>query len=442
MIFDRLIKFLWGELHGKELLKFGLLSLGFFFLIGSYWPLKTLKDSVFINIVGPSYLPLVKIMSLTLFFPIVLLYSKLVDIWSKETIIYVVILIYGTLGFLFVYLLSHPTIGVANTVADFNRLLGWFFYIFVESFISLMVSLYWSFINDITTPESAKKGYGMIAFGTQLGGFLFTLLGNYLAYDETKYTTNVPIIALISVLMFFLIALVVFIVEKVTPHDELESYGHLVKPELKERVGFWDGLQIIMTRPYVFGIFGIIFFQEFVTTILGLQMSLLAKFTYQDPGLLNKFYFNFSMWVQLIACLFALLGTSYFQRRFGIKFCLVMFPLLLGGVILGYIIHPALATITYVMLIAKSLNYALNQPAKEVLYIPTTKSVKFKSKAWIDMFGMRFGKASGSSISKLFGGVVGLIGGITLCCIFAWVFVAVIVGNMFKKVVDKREIIE
>ncbi|KKQ32583.1 MAG: Plastidic atp adp transporter [candidate division TM6 bacterium GW2011_GWF2_37_49] len=442
MIFDKLIKILWGELHGKELLKFGLLSLGFFFLIGSYWPLKTLKDSVFINIVGPAYLPLVKILSLALFFPIVLLYSKLVDIWSKEKIIYSVVLIYGVLGFVIVYFLGHPTIGVANTVPGANRLLGWFLYVFVESFISLMVSLYWSFINDITTPESAKKGYGMIAFGTQLGGFLFTLFGNYLAYDETKYTTTVPKIALISVLMFFLIALVVFIVEKVTPRNELESYGHLVKPETKERVGFWDGLQIILTRPYVLGIFGIIFFQEFVTTILGLQMSLLAKFTYADPGLLNKFYFNFSMWVQIIACLFALLGTSYFQRRFGIKFCLVTFPLLLGGVIIGYVIHPTLATITYVMLIAKSLNYALNQPAKEVLYIPTTKSVKFKSKAWIDMFGMRFGKASGSSVSNLFGGVVGLTGGVTLCSIFVWVIVSTVVGNMFKKVVDNREIIE
>jgi len=444
MILNRFVKLLWGDLQGKELLKFCLLALGFFFLIGSYWPLKTLKDSVFVNIVGPNYLPWAKILSLTLFFPIVLLYSKLVDCWSKEKLIYSVIFFYGALGFFFVYLLGHPVIGVSNTVTDPSRLLGWTFYVFVESFISLMVSLYWSFINDITTPESAKKGYGMIAFGTQLGGLLFTLLGNYLSYDATQYASSVPVIALISVLMFFMIALIVFIVEHVTPREDLESYEHLVETQSqpKESVGFWDGLQVILTRPYVSGIFVIIFFQEFVTTLLGFQMSLIAKATYSDPGMINKFFFNFALGVQAIACLFALLGTSYFQRRFGIRFCLIMFPLLLGGVIFGYLLHPTLSTIAYVMLIAKSLNYALNQPAKEVLYIPTTKNIKFKSKAWIDMFGMRFGKASGSAVNWLVGGVVASVGGIAISCILLWVVVSNFMGKAFKQVVDNKRLIE
>lgn len=439
---NRFIKLLWGDLQGKELLKFALLGLGFFFLIGSYWPLKTLKDSVFTNIIGPAYLPFAKMLSLAIFFPIVLLYSKLVDLWAKEKIIYAVIMIYGVIGFVMVYFLAHPVIGVANNVASPNRLLGWLFYVFVESFISLMVSLYWSFINDITTPESAKKGYGVIAFGTQLGGFLLTLLGNYLACDETQYATSVPLTAFISVCMFFLIAVVVFVVEKITPREDLESYENAVKPMMKERVGFWDGLQVILTRPYVFGIFGIIFFQEFVTTVLGFHMFLMAKQTYMDPGMVNKFFFNFAMWVQMIACAFALFGTSYFQRRFGIKFCLITFPILLGGTIIGYLIHPTLSTITYVMLIAKSLNYALNQPAKEVLYIPTTKSIKFKSKAWIDMFGMRFGKASGSAVNGIIGGLVSAAGGIVLSSILVWVCISAAVGNKFKKVVDNREIIE
>lgn len=444
MIFSRLVKLLWGDLQGKELLKFFLLALGFFFLIGSYWPLKTLKDSVFVNIVGPMYLPWAKMASLALFFPIVLLYSKLVDYWSSERLIYTVIFFYGGLGLFFVYLLGHSSIGVANTVANPNRILGWTFYVFVESFISLMVSLYWSFINDITTPESAKKGYGLIAFGTQLGGFLFTLVGNYLSYDVAQYATNVPRIALISVLMFFMIALIVFIVELVTPRENLKSYEATVrKPSnSKESVGFWDGLQVILTRPYVSGIFAIIFFQEFITTLLGFQMSVLAKITYPDPGMSNKFFFDFALGVQTIACAFALFGTSFFQRRFGIRFSLVMFPFLLGGIIVGYILHPTLSTIAYVMLIAKSLNYALNQPAKEVLYIPTTKNIKFKSKAWIDMFGMRMGKASGSAVNWLVGGVVASVGGISMACIISWVIVSNFMGKAFKQVVDDKRLIE
>lgn len=43
----RLIRALWGDLSKEELKKFGLLALGFFFLIGSFWPLKILKDGIF-----------------------------------------------------------------------------------------------------------------------------------------------------------------------------------------------------------------------------------------------------------------------------------------------------------------------------------------------------------------------------------------------------------
>ena len=54
------------------------------------------------------------------------------------------------------------------------------------------------------------------------------------------------------------------------------------------------------------------------------------------------------------------------------------------------------------MVFCKGINYALNQPAKEQLYIPTSKDSKYKSKAWIDMFGSRFSKGVlGSGINSL-----------------------------------------
>lgn len=442
----RIIKALWGDLHGKELTKFLLLSLAFFFLIGSYWPLKTLKESIFINLVGPIHLPEVKLASLILFFPLVLLYSKFVDIFSKEKMIYLLISIYGTLGLIFVYYLNHPTIGVGNLTQSPTRIIGWAFYLFVESYISLMVSLCWSFVNDTTTPESAKRGYGLIFFGTQFGGFLFTLLGNYLSYDTTQYAHRIPLIALISVCMFFMIAVVIFSIKHIVGDEHLSGYQATTptpttqQPE--ESIGFLDGLKVLVRQPYVSGIFGLIFFQELITTIMGFQMSLLVKATYQDPGAVNKFLFEFALAIQSIACLFGLLGTSFFQRTFGITFCLIAFPLLLGISLVGYVIHPALATVFYVMLIAKALNYALYQPAKEVLYIPTSKNIKYKSKAWIDMFGLRFAKAAGSGINRFVGPLVTVTCGISFGIIFIWVGLASVIGNRFKKVINNKTLIE
>ena len=52
------------------------------------------------------------------------------------------------------------------------------------------------------------------------------------------------------------------------------------------------------------------------------------------------------------------------------------------------------------MIFCKGINYALNQPAKEQLYIPTTKETKYKAKAWVEMFGARSSKGLGSVITS------------------------------------------
>jgi len=444
----KIIQALWGDLKGNELKKYGLLGLGFFFLIGSWWPLKTLKDSIFVNTVGPLNLPLAKFASVCLFFPIVLLYSKLIDVYSKEKLIYFFITVYMTIGLILVYYLAHPTIGLANTQLDPTRLLGWLFYLFTESYISLMLSLYWSFINDITTPESAKRGYSLIIFGTQLGGFLFTLVGYYVSHDPTLYTSRAPMLALISVLLFSVLGVIVYILEHVIGRENLVSYEERVKPDEapvkpeERNIRFLDGLVTLITHPYVAGIFILIFFQEIVTTMMGFQLSLLAKSTYQVPGLVNKFFFDFALCVQTIACIFSLVGTSFFQRKMGMRFCLVSYPAFLGIFIVAYMIHPTLQTIFYVMLMAKALGYALNRPATEMLYIPTSKNIKYKSKAWIEMFGLRFAKASGSMLNRVIGPVVLLTGSIALISIAMWTLLANKLGKVFKKAVTNKEIIE
>ena len=51
------------------------------------------------------------------------------------------------------------------------------------------------------------------------------------------------------------------------------------------------------------------------------------------------------------------------------------------------------------MILLRALNYGFNVPVREILYIPTVKDIKFKSRAWINTFGRTFSKASGSALN-------------------------------------------
>jgi ATP:ADP antiporter, AAA family len=443
----RIIRALWGDLRGEELKKFIFLALGFFFLIGSYWPLKTLKDSIFLATVGSRFQPEAKVLSLLLFLPIVLFYSRLIDHFSKEKMIYLLVAVYSALGILFVYFMKHPTIGLANPLQSPTRLLGWGFYLYVESYISLMVSLYWAFINDVTTPESAKKGYGVVIFGAQFGGTIFILLGNWLSRDASRYQESIPLIASISIFFFLAIALVVFTLTHFVSKKEMAGYQEKEEEHSTEEeptpVGFFEGLRLLLKCKYVGGIFGLVFFHEVISAIMYYQMYVLVEKTFcKDPGLMNKYLFSFSLMVQAVACIFGLLGTSFFQRRFGIRFCLVAYPLLLGASIVWYGFCPHLYVITGVMIIAKSINYALNQPAKEGLYIPTSKAIKYKSKAWIDMFGLRSAKGAGAAINKVIGMFTRSSAIASLIIVALWTFLSHIVGRKYQTVIANKELIK
>ncbi len=50
-MFQAIKRALWGDISGEEFKRFGLLSLTFLFIIGTYWLMRPLKDGLFMNIV-------------------------------------------------------------------------------------------------------------------------------------------------------------------------------------------------------------------------------------------------------------------------------------------------------------------------------------------------------------------------------------------------------
>lgn len=96
----------------------------------------------------------------------------------------------------------------------------------------------------------------------------------------------------------------------------------------------------------------------------------------------------------------SLLGTSFVIRNLGLKTTLLLFPCCLLAAGLAVYLHPSLELVFVVMLALKALSYALNNPCKELLYQPTSKSVKFKAKSWIDIFGQRGAKVKKKTEKK------------------------------------------
>lgn len=126
---------------------------------------------------------------------------------------------YGVLFSLMGLLLMHPTIGLSNIEAHPHRFLGWLSYVTIESFGSMVVQCYWALVNSSVDVKFAKKNFGLIVAGAQIG----SILGPTVATQADSIGIT-PLYLLGSAIMFMMVAAMYFYVEKFgVPGEEADK---------------------------------------------------------------------------------------------------------------------------------------------------------------------------------------------------------------------------
>jgi AAA family ATP:ADP antiporter len=190
--------------------------------------------------------------------------------------------------------------------------------------------------------------------------------------------------------------------------------------------GVLEGLRLFIKYNYVKGIFAISCLFMVEVTIVDYTMKVLAQnyFADQHPCTMEmscfdnvdgnhgttvaattafaKFMGLFGIAVNTLSFLMSLLGTSAVIRYLGLRLTLLLFPSLCLAVICTVRLHPTLYVVFGAMIALKAASYSLNNPTKEMLYQPTSASVRYKAKSWIDIFGARGSKAMGSVVTNAF----------------------------------------
>ena len=161
-----------SSIEGEDFLRVLWLSSTLFFVVGGYWLLRSLKDPIMSGISGVEYIPQAKIVSLFVVLALVVVYNKLLDIMPKHHLFYLMGGVYGIFFTIMGFLLMHPTIGLPNTTPSPDRLLGWVSYCTIESFGSMVVQAYWALVNASVDVHFAKKNFGYIIAGAQIGSIL------------------------------------------------------------------------------------------------------------------------------------------------------------------------------------------------------------------------------------------------------------------------------
>ncbi len=420
----RLVQYFFPDIKHNELRKFSYLAAMLFLIVGVYWLLRLLKYTIFLKVAFPECLgwiphqgrlfqPIAKFWSPFVVLAMVLIYSKLIDIFKKHQLFYIICAFYATIfafiaGGLFLKDMYGPEFIGCRMLAA----IGWTSFFTIESFGSLATALFWSFTNSINDSESAKRGFPFIVAMAQLGA----IAGSSLLFFTDSIGALWPIVFTAGIFIALVIPLVWYFVATV-PEEQLIGYKAAHATETKKEgffEGFFSGLTLLVSRPYMVGILIVSTFYEAISQIVEYQMQCQASISpaYATDLAYARFMGWYGVSINVLSFLIALLGTTYLLKSLGVRLSLLIYPIIValtlaglfgyfwfgGCSLLSSLLWPTFAA----MVIIKGMGYAVNNPTKEMMYIPTSKDAKFKSKGWIDSFGSRGAKSGGAAVTNTF----------------------------------------
>jgi AAA family ATP:ADP antiporter len=456
------IQYFYPDIKRDEVKKISLLAFAFLFTIGTYWLMRLLKDLVLYKLAFPTtlgwshdtgrlWIPTVKTLSPLFVLVLVMIYSKLVDIFEKHKLMYVIatfyMIVFSAITVVLFLKHQHGEQYLGRSILAISGILG---YLFTESFGSLMVAVFWSFTISASTSDQAKRAFPFIVAAGQFGA----IGGSALMLINTNIIW--PFYATVVVCLGIFIAIIHYLIKTVPAHDLTNNSIH-EKPAQHNAL---SGIKLLLTKPYLMGVLVVSTFYEIAGTIVEYQMNSQASLIFNAESF-KWFKGIYGVSINTLAFLIALLGTSYIIKRFGTRICLLIYPVAFAIALVSMYIYYEIANpnplmllwATFgVMLLVKAMSYAVNNPVKEMMYIPTSKDAKFKTKSFIDMFGSRSAKMSGAqiggwlnvennpilSVNNLL--VYGTI--ISLGVIGVWMAAAIFVGTQNQKLVETKEIIE
>jgi len=457
--FQKTCRLNFGDFEREEFKKFIRMGLIFAIIVGVYWALRSLKDSLFIQLVDRLHLPYAKTASVLALLPLVMFYTKLLEKTSREKMLIILPAFYGLSVWCFAAVMvfaqapadqiaARPFVWLMGT-----KFLGYAWYLFVESFGSLVVALFWAFASDTTEPASAKRGFPLIYAIGQLGGIICPYGIGSLPH-RLHLSTDMLTMMILGALILFMIPLFRYFLRNTPSHLLISFEGkNEQREEKKQKPGFFEGLKLIVQHRYLIGIFAVNFIYEVVVTIFDFNFKVAAGEHYSGVAL-SKYLSIYGSSVNIVSLACLLLGISNITRFLGLTVALCTMPILVGLALFGFVTIDSLSFLFVLMVGSKAINYALNGPALKQLYIPTTPDVRFKAQAWIETFGSRASKEAGSIFNMLMAPLqhsLGVVAGRSWYLILSgclgfpllalWFAIALFLGRTYRKSVESKKIV-
>jgi AAA family ATP:ADP antiporter len=398
----------------------GALLFGFWFtVILVFQIMRPLKNGMFVEALGAR----------------IELYAKLGNVAVAALLVVVFTILYNRLGrwrtilalcgFFFAALLTFAWIFSRGA----TELATWGFYLFGDAWSTVWVTMFWAYLNELTDTDQAKRLYGLIGGGGVLGG----VLGNMFVWQFVRPWGTAPLL-LGCAFLTVVIALLVRRTEALArmPESPVRPRERKAESPAAPRTNpALEGAKLVFASRYLMAITAVVFLYELTSQILDYQFKTASQ-AFESITETQAFIGGVYTAGGVLSVIVQFFLVSFVIRKCGITTALLVLPVSMALASGVYFVTPVLTAAALLAISDNAFAYSMNQTARETLYVPAGEDVKYKARAFANMFVQRFGK--GAAILMMIGlsavpvRSLSLLG---LAVIALWSVCAVFAGRRF-----------
>jgi ATP:ADP antiporter, AAA family len=306
------------------------------------------------------------------------------------------------------------------------------FFVWISVFNLFAVSVFWSFMADLFASEQGKRLFGFMAAGGSLGALLGPAL--IVAFAAPLGPVNLLIVAAVLLEAAVLCAMRL---EAAAPELRSASPAAAVaktaRPESAELGGGWlAGIAMVLRSPYLAGIALWVSLLSLAGTFLYFQQASIVAAASDDPAVRARIFATIDLAVGILTMLVQFVATGRLIARFGTGPAAAFLPAVfcLGFVALW--LAPALWAVIAFQAAQRAANFAISNPAREVLFTVVDREEKYKAKNVIDIVVFRGGDAVSGWLFAALRGTGMDLGAISLATVpvtAAWLGLALALGK-------------
>ncbi|MCK5685904.1 hypothetical protein KAJ27_17360 [bacterium] len=466
----------------SDKLKAILMSIFFFLIITSYYVIKPVRNSLITAVLGTNAMATLNIALIFVITICVLIYNYILGKFKKSKVIAGAYLFFISNLILFWGLHKfHDQAGVENISGvflqlfpNFDYIMGVCFFLWVGAYNVIIVSIFFTFCNDIFTSENGKKYYALIGAGGVIGGVAGSEISSF--FVKFLGSTNLLMISAAILSGCLIIIMIIFSMLK-----SENRYDQLMNRIIQtgEKPSTLDAIKVFKKNKYAFLIAQMILLLTMMATLLSFVFSYqteleivveekeiiqslsgkyqeYSKVTYglesdntfieylnglngdfkieKLPDGLKKlflsrgkklkqekataFWARFHKYMGYLSIFIQVFLTKFINTRYGIPFSVFLLPLvfLFGSLSMCVVLN--LSMIWWISLFQFGIGYSIFQSSKEQLFLPAGEEVKYRAKSVIDSVVVRGADAISSMIFHILISLLALsYKSLVLCCV-------------------------